>query len=318
MKIHLDTDLGGDIDDLCALALLLASPGVEITGITTVGDTAGRRCGYVKYVLQMAGRSDIPVAAGADVSLGCFRWPMGFPDDAAYWPEPIAPCPNPIDDALRLIERSAEQGATVVAVGPYTNLSLLERRRPGILAATPLFLMGFFVRAIPAGFPSWDVDVDWNVQSDVSAARHILAATSPTLIPVEMTVQTSLRRAYLPRLRDSNALGGLIARQAEAFARDERYEQLYGQTCPGLPDDTINFLHDPLACAVALAWDVVSLETLPLTPEIDESGFLRAVVTPGGKSTRIVTAVDAPRFGAWWVDAITGFRTNESGITQRC
>jgi len=40
-KVHLDTDLGGDIDDLCALALLLRWPGVEITGITTVIDDGG-------------------------------------------------------------------------------------------------------------------------------------------------------------------------------------------------------------------------------------------------------------------------------------
>jgi len=38
----------------------------------------------------------------------------------------------------------------------------------------------------------------------------------------------------------------LIARQAEAFAKDEKYEALYGQSCQGLPDDTINFQHDSL------------------------------------------------------------------------
>ncbi len=38
VKVHLDTDLGGDIDDLCALALLLRWPeGVQLTGVTTVG-----------------------------------------------------------------------------------------------------------------------------------------------------------------------------------------------------------------------------------------------------------------------------------------
>ncbi|MCL4490148.1 MAG: nucleoside hydrolase [Chloroflexi bacterium] len=39
MKIHLDTDLGGDIDDLCALAMVLRWPGAEITGIRTDGLT---------------------------------------------------------------------------------------------------------------------------------------------------------------------------------------------------------------------------------------------------------------------------------------
>jgi len=40
-KIHLDTDLGGDIDDLRALALLLEWPGVEITGIAIMAEDSG-------------------------------------------------------------------------------------------------------------------------------------------------------------------------------------------------------------------------------------------------------------------------------------
>ena len=40
MKIHLDTDIGGDIDDLCALAMVLRWPGAELTGVTTVAEHA--------------------------------------------------------------------------------------------------------------------------------------------------------------------------------------------------------------------------------------------------------------------------------------
>ncbi len=52
MKIHLDTDIGGDIDDLCALVMLLKWPGVEITGITTVAEVDSKRAGYVRHVLH--------------------------------------------------------------------------------------------------------------------------------------------------------------------------------------------------------------------------------------------------------------------------
>jgi purine nucleosidase len=55
-KVHLDTDLGGDIDDLCALAMLLRWEDVEITGITTVAESGGRRAGYVQHVLELEGR----------------------------------------------------------------------------------------------------------------------------------------------------------------------------------------------------------------------------------------------------------------------
>jgi hypothetical protein len=61
----------------------------------------------------------------------------------------------------------------------------------------------------------------------------------------------------------------LIARQAEAFAKEHNYEAQYGRTCGGLPDDTINFQHDPLACAIALGWDEgVEVREIPLKSEI--------------------------------------------------
>ena len=63
-KIHLDTDIGGDMDDLCALAMLLKWPDLEITGVTSVSDEQGRRAGYVQYVLSLVGRTDVPCAAG--------------------------------------------------------------------------------------------------------------------------------------------------------------------------------------------------------------------------------------------------------------
>ncbi|MDO9130028.1 MAG: hypothetical protein Q7U34_09190, partial [Anaerolineales bacterium] len=57
-KIHLDTDLGGDIDDLCALALLLRwSEDVHLTGITTVAEANGRRAGYARHVLGLEGKN---------------------------------------------------------------------------------------------------------------------------------------------------------------------------------------------------------------------------------------------------------------------
>src|SRR6266496_3167863 len=49
MRIHLDTDLGGDPDDTCALAMLLGWPGVELVGITTTIDPGGRRAGCVGH-----------------------------------------------------------------------------------------------------------------------------------------------------------------------------------------------------------------------------------------------------------------------------
>src|SRR5262249_46833099 len=161
-------------------------------------------------------------------------------------------------------------------IGPFTNLSLLERRSPGVLRHATLYLMGGSITPAPPGFPAWDYQMDFNVQADCMAAKHVLESADPdrtTLVPIEVTAQTALRRANLAVLQRAGALGQLVARQAEAFARDERKEERYGRRYAGLPPDIINFQHDPLTCAVALGWGGVTVEPLPLTLAL-EDGWL--------------------------------------------
>jgi len=304
IKIHLDTDLGGDTDDLCALALLLKWPGVEITGITTVAEYEGRRAGYTRYALALAGRPDIPVAAGADVSCGRYRSAPVLPREDAYWPEPVAPAPTPMADALALLKRSVEAGTRVVAIGPYTNLALLDEAYPGLLARADLYLMGGHLHPMPVGFPQWDNTSDWNVQYDVTSARRIFERYSPTLIPIEVSAQTALRRAYLPALRASGPLGQLLARQAEAIADDEKMEEIYGRACAEIPNDILNFQHDPLACAVALGWDGVTIESIRVGTEMRD-GWLYERVDEGGRVMRVITAVEGARFSDFWLSLVT-------------
>jgi inosine-uridine nucleoside N-ribohydrolase len=304
--VHLDTDIGGDLDDVCALALLLSLPEVEITGVTSVIENDGRRAGYARWLLDLAGRQPVPVAAGAVAGHPRFRAPYGLPTEARYWPEPVQPRPGPLDAALNLIQRSVEQGAAVIGIGPYTNLSLAEQRAPGVLARASLCLMGGSVRPAAPGFPAWDFTMDFNVQADVKSARHVLGACEPsrtTLVPLEVTVRTALRRAHLSVLQGGGPVARLVAHQAEAFAEDERPDLRFGRTCVGLPDDLVNFQHDPLACAVALGWSGVTVETIPLTPAV-EDGWLLLRADPTGRPFRVVTAVDAARFAAYWLAAL--------------
>ena len=167
-----------------------------------------------------------------------------------------------------------------------------------------LFLMGGYIYPIRSGFPQWGNEMDWNIQVNVRSAKHVIENSDPTLIPLSVTVETALRRAYLNDLRRFGALGGLIARQAEAFAVDEQNETRYGETCEGLPQDIINFQHDPLACAIALGWnDGVEIEGLPLLLE-EKDGWLTERTDPAGKPIRIVTKIDGPRFNEFWVSKI--------------
>lgn len=303
-KIHLDTDIGGDMDDLCALAMLLKWPDIEITGVTTVSDEQGRRAGYVQYVLSLMGRTDIPFAAGSDVSGGYYRYELGYPPEEENWPEPITPRPGSPDKAVALLKRSIEQGAVIVAAGPYTNLMLLEKKYPGILKQSDLFLMGGHMFDIPDGYPQWGNEMDYNIQVDIHSARYVLEHANPTLVPVTVSVQTALRRAYLPRLAQAGRLGELIVLQAELCARSEQNEHNYGETCSGLPRDIINFQHDPLTCAIALGWhEGVEIETVPLKLETRE-GWLYEIPDSTGIPIRLVTRIDGNAFSEYWCNIL--------------
>lgn len=304
LKIHLDTDFGGDIDDLCALAMLLNWPEVDLRAVTTNSDDQGRRAGYTRYALNLAGRGDVPVAAGADAAQGYYRvWP-GLPDEKLYWPEPVPALPTPPEEALGLLERSIDEGAHIIAIGAFTNLALLEKRKPGILRRARLTLMGGYVFPPRAGYPAWGNDFDWNIQVDVASAYEVIQHSNPTLVPLTITIETALRRAYLPALRQAGPLAQLIARQAEPFAKENNYEVQIGQTCPALPADIINFLHDPLACAIALGWRAgVEISEVPLTLEIKD-GWLHEQVDPAGRPTQVVTRVDGDKFNEFWLNTV--------------
>jgi inosine-uridine nucleoside N-ribohydrolase len=305
-KIHLDTDIGGDIDDLCALALLLRWPEpVQLTGVTSVGDMNGRRAGYARYVLDREGLQDVPVAAGADISGGYYPYELGLPPEALYWPEAVPPLPTGSDAALELLKNSIEQGASIVAIGPYTNLYLLDCKYPGILGQATVVLMGGFVEPPRPGYPDWKNEFDFNIQVDMRSAGHVLRNSSATLVTLPVTAETALPRSFLPALHGGDWLARLIARQSEQFALDEQMEEKYGKTCPALPADIINFMYDPLACAVALGWEGVEVQDIPLVIE-EVDGWLVERHDSAGKPLRVVTKVDGPGFGRFWLERVLG------------
>ena len=289
VRVHLDSDIGGDIDDLCALALLLRAPEVEITGTTTVIDHDGKRAGYARYALELAGQPRIPVAAGADVSLGRYSMPTGLPPEGQFWPRPVPPLPGPLEAALDLLADSIAGGAIVLGIGPFTNLALLEEREPGTLQRARVFLMGGHVRKAPPGFPQWDHQMDYNVQTDPAAAMLVLHAAQPTLVPIEATAQTALHRSDLEVLRRGDALCQLLAAQGHAYAPEGEF---------------INYQHDPLAVAIALGWSGVTIESLPLAITL-EDGFVRIRERDDGVPMRVATGVDGEQFSRYWLETVT-------------
>lgn len=300
LRVHLDTDLGTNVDDLAALAMLLGTPGVGVAGITTCADPNGGRRALVERALQIAGRQEIVVAAGAQGVLGG-AGPRLALQDARYWPNGPPATPSPAGDALDLLEANAVADATIIAVGPYTNLALLESLKPGVFANAPVVVMGGRTGALPPGMPPWQPSRDYNVQADRVAARIVFERLDPLIVPLNATVQAWLREAHLRRLRAGGPLAQLLARQAVLYAEEQGTAQ-FAAANDALPDDLLLFQHDSLACAAALGWDCVEASDVPLALG-ERDGALHFRFEQGARKRRVVTGVDAQAFAGQWLTA---------------
>ena len=144
-----------------------------------------------------------------------------------------------------------------------------------------------------------DTDIGGDMD-DLCALAMLLKWPDLEITGVTTVSEEQGRRAYLPRLARAGRLGELIVLQVERCARSEQNEHNYGETCPGLPRDIINFQHDPLACAIASGWqEGVEIETVPLKMEIRES-WLYEIPNSDGIPTRLVTKIDGNAFNEFW------------------
>jgi inosine-uridine nucleoside N-ribohydrolase len=305
MLVHLDTDIGGDTDDVFALAMLLRSGGVEIAGISTSTEIGGKRAAMARYVVRLAGNNSTPVAAGAEGKLGPSSWPIlpQIPAESLFWPDGLDPVHSSPGEVIDLLDASITRGATVIAIGPLTNLAAYEAIRPGRLATVPVFICGGWINFARDGFPQWSSEVDYNIQQDQEASRLVISRCAPTLIPISITAEVFLREADLPRLEAEGPLGRLVAHQAKLQAAYEK-KQEYGRQFSLLPDDLLNFHYDPLTCAAAIGWNGIEISDLSIALN-NCDGFILMRPDPNGVPVRFATAVDGPRFNRDWLDVVT-------------
>jgi inosine-uridine nucleoside N-ribohydrolase len=188
-RILIDCDPGHD--DAIALLLALASPEVEVVGVTTVAgnQTLEKTTANAIRVLDFVGRDDVPVAAGANAPL------LRDPFVAAYvhgdtgldGPDLPPPQRAPLD--RHAVDFLAEHvaGATLVPIGPLTNVALLLARYP---EARPerIVLMGGAI-----GLGNVTPAAEFNIWADPEAAARVFSSgIELTMIPLEVTHQALL------------------------------------------------------------------------------------------------------------------------------
>ena len=130
--ILIDCDPGHD--DAIAILLALASPEVDLLGVTTVAgnQTLEKTTANALRVLEFAGRGDIPVAAGADRPLVREPYVAEYVHGESGLDGPDLPPPQGSPVGQHAVDFLAERvaDATLFAVGPLTNVALLLALHP--------------------------------------------------------------------------------------------------------------------------------------------------------------------------------------------
>jgi inosine-uridine nucleoside N-ribohydrolase len=293
--ILIDCDPGHD--DAMALLLALASPELELLGVSTVhgNQTLDKTTFNALRVLELAGRGDVEVAAGAVRPL------IREPEVAAAvhgesgldGPDLPAPVRSTVDahavDFLAARLRAADRAVTLIPTGPLTNVALLLAQHPGIEETIErIVLMG---GAIAEG--NVTPAAEFNIWVDPEAAARVFASgIDVTMVGLDVTHRALMTAEHAHALRASGRVGGVVA-ELWAF-----YQQFHRRVyeLAGTP------VHDALAVAHVIRGDLLTTKHCHVA--IDCASELcrgRTVVdlwrvTENAPNALVAVEVDGPAF----------------------
>lgn len=285
-KIIIDTDPGQD--DAVAILLALASPELEVIGITAVAGNVPLALTEknARKICELAGRDGQLVFAGADrplkrklVTAEYVHGKSGL--DGPDLPEPHMPLQDKhaVDFIVETLLASEPGEITLCPLGPLTNIALALAKAPQIAPGIrEIVLMGggFFEggNVTPAA--------EFNIYVDPEAAAMVFASGIPIVMhPLDVTHKALTTRVRVERFRSLGTKTGVATAQLLDFF--ERFdERKYGTD--GGP------LHDPNVIAYLLK------------PELYTGRHCNVEIETVSELTLGMTIVD------WW--AVTGRKAN--------
>lgn len=295
IPVILDTDIGSDIDDAVCLAYLLRQQRCELLGVTTVTGATEQRAALAQVVCEAAGRSDVPIHAGAPGPLLSGPGQPGVPQYEAIksrrhrrdW------SPNTAIEFLRATIRSRPGEIVLLAIGPLTNLGLVfavDPELPSLLKELVL-MCGVFT----AGNGHGPGSREWNALCDPLATAITYKSRPPrfTSIGLEVTTKCVLE-ADECRRRFVEAGGplGIVADMAEVWFRAGARH--------------ITF-HDPLAGAVIFEPNLCEYAEGEVTVETTSASLAGVTVFQTRSETkphRIAIRVQPDRFFAHYFQVV--------------
>jgi inosine-uridine nucleoside N-ribohydrolase len=282
IPIVIDCDPGHD--DAIALLLALASPEVELLGVTTTygNQTLEKTTANALRVLELVGRMDIPVAAGADRPLVRELAVAAHVHGESGLDGPVLPPPEtaPIaEDGLAFTSRTLSAAArpvTLIPTGPLTNLARTLQAR-GAEGLERIVLMGGSIaegNITPAA--------EFNVWADPEAAQRVFSSRlDVTMVGLDVTHKAVLGPVEESRLRAAGRVGTFVAELNVFFT--EYHRRTYGWD--GAP------IHDAVAVAHVIRPGLVETRHRNVEVELEsELNRGRTVVDLWNRTDRLPNA----------------------------
>ncbi|MCB2135528.1 MAG: nucleoside hydrolase [Rhodobacteraceae bacterium] len=285
-KIIIDTDPGQD--DAVAILLALASPELEVLGVTAVAGNVPlhHTSRNARIVCTLAGREDMAVFAGADrplerklVTAEYVHGKTGL--DGIELPEPEMALRegHAVDFLIDTLRSAAPGTITLCPLGPLTNIATAFLRAPDIIPrVAEIVMMGGAYFEVGNVTPA----AEFNIYVDPEAADIVFKSGAPLVVmPLDVTHKVLTTRARVEAFRNLGTnVGHAVASWTDFF---ERYDMAkYGSQ--GAP------LHDP--CVIAYL----------LKPELFSGRHINVEIELAGTYTQGMTVAD------WW--RVTGREAN--------
>jgi inosine-uridine nucleoside N-ribohydrolase len=257
IPVILDTDIGDDIDDTWALAMLLGCPEVDLKLIVTASDNTPERTRLVAKMLEHMGRTDIPIGTGkktSDIKHFQEAWVGDYRLDnyrGTVYEDGVQAMIDHIN--------SSDEPVTLCVIGPQTNIAEALRRDPGIARNARVITMAGSVYIGYNG--SSQRSAEWNVVQDIEAVRVVMSAPwEITMAPLDVCGTLRLEGdRYTSVTGSQSALASVVIGNYTHWAHRHSH-----------PEDASSILYDTVAAYLTFAENLTHIQTVNLS--IDDTG----------------------------------------------
>ncbi|MEJ3657063.1 nucleoside hydrolase [Actinomycetes bacterium KLBMP 9759] len=289
IPLVIDTDPG--VDDAVAIMLAAASPEVDLRAVTTVFGNVPlpNTTANARRVLALAGRDDVPVAAGAARPLvhpqaeraEAWHGDDGLGGRASALPEPGAePDPRGAVAVLAAVLRASAEPVTIAPIGPLTNIALLLAVHPEL--APRIRRIVWMGGSLGAGNTTGVAE--FNAHCDPEAAHRVLtqADVPVTMVPLDLTLSCPAGPEWI----ESLAAGGP---RGEALAQVITHYRTAFRTRYGIDAVAV---HDAVAVLEAILPGTLTPTPTAIRVACD-MGPARGATVGGGTGPKVGVALDA-------------------------